>query len=189
MEAALTTVIIGTGVLAIIEAQQAYLRKNDYAVRANVGLMLANEVRERMSGLPMSDPVSVPTDDIGTEETDPEDWDDLDDFANAPAGSNLPGGSILMASWPDADYDGPINASGLQIDDMERWAQSVEIQTLSSIALNEVDGSAVNTTTWNDAQAIRVTVTIYYRQDPAAVGSQQTVSTTNWIIPRRQGLE
>ena len=34
IEAALTTAIVGTGVLSIMAAQQAYLRKNDWAQRA-----------------------------------------------------------------------------------------------------------------------------------------------------------
>jgi len=41
MEAALTTVIVGVGVLSIVEAQQAYHQKNDWAalVRLNPWLV------------------------------------------------------------------------------------------------------------------------------------------------------
>ena len=56
IEASLTTVIIGTGVLAILAAQQAYHRKNDWAQRTGTAVLLANEIRELTLPMPQHDP-------------------------------------------------------------------------------------------------------------------------------------
>ena len=53
IEAALTTVIIGTGVLAIVGAQQAYHQKNAWAQRTGTAMLLANEIREMTMPLPI----------------------------------------------------------------------------------------------------------------------------------------
>ena len=66
MEAALTTVIVGTGVLAIVSAQQAYHQKNDWAQRTATGLLLANELRELTLTLPQHDPFTG-VDNLGPE--------------------------------------------------------------------------------------------------------------------------
>ena len=58
IESALTTIIIGTGVLAILAAQQAYHMKNNWASRTSTGMLLANELRERTLSLPLHDPIT-----------------------------------------------------------------------------------------------------------------------------------
>jgi len=75
METALATVIVGTGVLAILAAQQAYHQKNDWAMRNATAIRLANELRELTLTLPMHDPLT------GTDVMGPEP-DELDDFAS-----------------------------------------------------------------------------------------------------------
>ena len=46
VETALATVIIGTGVLAMISAQQVLLEKNNWSTMANTATLLGNEIRE-----------------------------------------------------------------------------------------------------------------------------------------------
>ena len=82
IEAALATIIIGTGVLAIVLAQQAFHKQNQWALRAATGMRLGGEIRELMMNLPRHDPVT------GTETWGPEgnengvlDFDDVDDFS------------------------------------------------------------------------------------------------------------
>ena len=79
IEAALATVIIGTGVLAIVLAQQAFHKQNRWALKASTGMRLAGEIRELMMNLPRHDPVT------GTETWGPEgnesgvlDFDDVE---------------------------------------------------------------------------------------------------------------
>ena len=52
VEAALATVIIGTGVLAIVFAQQTFHAQNGWAMRAATGMRLASEIREMTFNLP-----------------------------------------------------------------------------------------------------------------------------------------
>ena len=84
IEAALATVIIGTGVLAMVFAQQTFHRQNDWAQRSAVAMRLAGEIRELAINLPRHDPVT------GVEWWGPEpneasldDWDDVDDLDDA----------------------------------------------------------------------------------------------------------
>lgn len=58
IEAALATVIVGVGVLAIVEAQQSFHRKNLWAVQSGVATRLGNEIREMTLNLPRHDPVT-----------------------------------------------------------------------------------------------------------------------------------
>ena len=61
IEASLTTIIVGTGVLAILAAQQAFHKKNDWAQRSGTAMLLANELREFTLSLPQHDPITGDT--------------------------------------------------------------------------------------------------------------------------------
>lgn len=120
LETALSTIIIGVGVLAVMEAQQAFLEKNSWSTNASTATFLANEVRERTrlfarhdrstGGLMLTDP-----DDDTTlagwgpepDEASPADFDDLDDFDGAVFGDapNLPEGFEMRAR-----HAGPIDS-------------------------------------------------------------------------------
>ncbi|CAN5762785.1 hypothetical protein BH11PLA1_BH11PLA1_22130 [soil metagenome] len=92
LESALATVIIGVGVLALVEAQATFSRNNDYSSSSATAAYLAGEIRERMRVLPRHDPVtglfvvgSGSTATLSgwgpdTGETLAEDFDDVDDF-------------------------------------------------------------------------------------------------------------
>ena len=58
LEASLATVIIGVGVLALVEAHTSFTRVNDWSTSAATANYLANEIRERMHALPRHDPVT-----------------------------------------------------------------------------------------------------------------------------------
>ena len=46
IETALTTIIVGVGVLAIVAAQSAFHQKNDWSSHASIAMHLGNEIRE-----------------------------------------------------------------------------------------------------------------------------------------------
>ena len=58
IETALATVIVGTGVLAIVSAQQAFHIKNNWSTHASTATLLGNEIREMTMSLPRHDPVN-----------------------------------------------------------------------------------------------------------------------------------
>ncbi len=128
IEAALTTVIIGTGVLAIVAAQQAYHQKNNWAQRTGTAMLLANEIRERMVYLPLRDPQTPGG--VGPEagENTIQSFDDVDDFAEDLSDPYVGRRTISP----------PINALGEVLEDDDevtqtrwsRWAQVIEIRAV-----------------------------------------------------------
>lgn len=118
LEAAMSTVIIGVGVVAMVDAQSAFVQANLWSSHAATGTYLANEIREMTRHLPKHDPV---TGLFFADEGDPTslrgwgpdggeltigDFDDLDDFDG------------LSLSWfgtaghTDGDLPGPVDAFG-----------------------------------------------------------------------------
>src|SRR5688572_21645248 len=81
IEAALASIIVGVGVLALVAAQQAFHQKNMWSTHASTGTWLANELREMTLNLPRHDPVTG-AGVWGPEENglSIDDFDDLDDF-------------------------------------------------------------------------------------------------------------
>ena len=57
IETALATVIIGVGVLALVDSQAAFLASNAWSTQTATANYLANEIREMTRRLPKHDPV------------------------------------------------------------------------------------------------------------------------------------
>ncbi|MEI7877635.1 MAG: hypothetical protein WCI96_06860, partial [Planctomycetota bacterium] len=117
IETALATIIIGTGVLAIVSAHQAFFKQNEWSTHASTGQRLGNEIRELTLHLPRHDPVTG-TSYWGPEpnEFDVEDFDDLDDF------DGEDGEGVTFSA---ALGNGPISALGYPMTDMAGWSQRV----------------------------------------------------------------
>ena len=121
IETSLALIIIAVGVLALVEAQQAFIKSNDWSSHAATANYLANEIRELTRRLPNHDPVTglyfegnAATGTLrgwGPDggETLLEDFDDVDDFDG------------LVLSWTgtaglaDSDLPGPVDAFGAVI--------------------------------------------------------------------------
>src|SRR4051794_30431694 len=79
-EAALATVIIGTGVLATLQLFAACTQENATAAQATTAMLLASHVQETMAGLPIVDPAYANTY-FGPEPGQAlATYDDVDDF-------------------------------------------------------------------------------------------------------------
>jgi len=146
LETSLATVIIGVGVLAMVEAQASFSRTNDFSSSSATGNYLANELRERMRSLPRHDPVtSIYMQTTGgsstlrgwgpeTGELSVTDYDDLDDFAGASFGA---GGTFAGPIDSRGQVINEINADGMPIADNENrpislrgWRQSVTVEKI-----------------------------------------------------------
>jgi prepilin-type N-terminal cleavage/methylation domain-containing protein len=119
IETSMATVIIGVGVLAMVDAQSAFIVSNQWSSHAASGTFLANEIREMVRNLPKHDPVNgiALVDDgsgtlvingwgVNTGEVTVDDFDDIDDFD---------GVTFSFVGTPglnDNDLPGPINAFG-----------------------------------------------------------------------------
>lgn len=120
IEAAMATVIIGVGVVAMVEAQQAFLISNVWSSHSATGAYLANEIREMTRTLPRHDPVTslyiIPGEGADpdqlfgwgreTGEVTVDDFDDLDDF------NGILFSDVGTTDPSDGDLPGPINSFG-----------------------------------------------------------------------------
>jgi hypothetical protein len=167
IEAALTTVIIGTGVLAIVGAQQAYHQKNAWAQRAGTAMLLANEVREMTVPLPIFDPITG-QDFIGPEpgENTVADYDDLDDFAGVPVDGDYPGTS----------FDPPVDALRREIVDMPGWSQQVTVEGV----LEENIGSDISLAPGAAGTLTRLRVDVLYQGPNDA--NPSIITQLSWVI-------
>lgn len=168
IEAALTTVIVGTGVLAIVSAQQAYHRKNDWAQRTGTGILLANELRELTTSLPLYDPFTG-AGHVGVEddEADVSDFDDLDDFAGVVDAQGFGAGT---------EFNPPINALRNQVPDLDRWTQRIEV---TNVDPDNITGS---TRPLGTTDLMRVRVAVSY----LAPGDDEptTIAVLTWLKSR-----
>jgi Tfp pilus assembly protein PilV len=164
IEAALTTVIVGTGVLAIVAAQQAYHQKNQWSKRAATGMLLANELRELMFSMPLHDPVTGDNT-IGPEsnESNPLFYDDVDDFTNAHIGQPTSG-----------DNAQPLTGLGQRADSLPRWSQRVQVE---AVPFRDLNGQAVD---HSKGEMARVTVTVLYHG--RHMDQPETVTKLTWIV-------
>ena len=168
IEASLTTVIVGTGVLAILAAQQAYHMKNNWATRSSTAMLLANELRERTLSLPLHDPITGDAN-LGPEidEASALAYDDLDDFA----------GMVTAGVGAGTTFNPPINALGLPLSDMDRWKQTIKVERVPEDYIDTTYPLPLDTGASN---MFRVTVTVLYT-DPAS-GNDETATVLTWIV-------
>lgn len=119
IETSMATVIIGVGVIAMVDAQSSFIVSNQWSSHAASATFLANEIREYTRGLPKHDPVtgiSLQDDASGDTivmgwgadagEVEVGDFDDLDDF------NGMTFSFIGTADINDNDLPGPINSFG-----------------------------------------------------------------------------
>jgi len=119
IETSMATVIIGVGVLAMVDAQSSFIVSNQWSSHAASATFLANEIREFTRNLPKHDPVTgiLLVDDgsgstvisgwgVDTGEVIAEDFDDIDDF------NGITFSYIGTAGLNDGDLPGPINSFG-----------------------------------------------------------------------------
>ncbi|MBL4697404.1 MAG: prepilin-type N-terminal cleavage/methylation domain-containing protein [Phycisphaerales bacterium] len=119
IETSMATVIIGVGVLAMVDAQSAFIVSNQWSSHAASATFLANEIRELTRNLPKHDPVNglLLIDDGGGNmivsgwgdeegEVTVDDFDDIDDF------DGVTFSYVGTPGLDDNDLPGPINSFG-----------------------------------------------------------------------------
>jgi type II secretory pathway pseudopilin PulG len=209
IEAALATIIIGVGVVALVEAHQAFMRTNQWSSHAAAATYLGNELREYMRELPKHDPASGLWFDSGTlqgwgretGEVTLADFDDLDDFDGIAFGSGIPlAGFAALETLP-----GPVDSSGFVIPElfadgsimldatenpvpMLGWTQLVRVTkvdpTNMSIAVPDETfqpPAGIDPGRAVDDYPVRVTVIVGYAGpwDPQG----EVITTVSWIVP------
>jgi len=129
LETALAIVIVGSGVLAILSAQMAFHKQNDWSTHTSTATFLANEIREMTVRMSPHDPIT------GSVYWGPEpneatlvDFDDLDDFDGVEG---------LGTVFSEVEETGPVNAQRMIIPDMPGWSQVVRV---GKVPKNNISG-------------------------------------------------
>lgn len=204
IETALATVIIGVGVVAIIDANQAFMRSNSWSSLAATGTLLGNEIRELTRGFPRHDAVTglfLGEDGNGGSvligwgpeafETVLRDYDDLDDFDGVRFGADgdFPGpidafGNIIPQTLPD----GTVLMHNGQVVPLEGWSQTVFVEKVNPVDFSQVlprdfEGRASASAPWRavDQFPLRVTVVVEYRGP--YVREPMEITRVVWIVP------
>lgn len=205
LETALATVIIGVGVLALVEAHTVFSRSNDFSTQSATANYLANELRERIRRLPRHDPAtsiffttSNGNQVLGgwgpsTNETSVVDYNDVDDFDGAAFGTGGTMAGPISATGavvPELNLDGtPVLDNNGLIVPLRGWSQwvtveKVEPQNFSTVRARNYfrapnppsdPGLAV------DRFPLRVTVVVRYR-GPGETTSREMTRLV-WIQP------
>ena len=130
----MTTVIVGTGVLAAVQLMAVCTQQNAAANEATTAMLLANNVQEAVAHLPFSDPSGSAT--FGLEEAGQATsvWDDVDDFNG------------FVASPP-------LDAARNPIPELARFRQEVTVQRVDPQRLTLVAAGT---------DAARVTVRVLF---------------------------
>jgi len=206
LETSLSIIIIGVGVLAILEAQQAFLVKNAWSTQTTTGTLLANEIREMTRGFPrhdvftgglyFEDPATSSglrgwgPEPLETQAIDFDDYDDLDgvmfgDAADAdgrPINLRLPGPiDAARLVIPETNWLGESVAAANGGDEpMQGWSQYVQVDKVEpgdfTIGVPDDDDALAEV----DEYPLRVTVFIFY-QGPFDVSPSQ-VAQTSWVV-------
>lgn len=206
IEASLATVIIGVGVLAMVDAQSSFIVANQWSSHAASATFLANEIREMTRNLPKHDPVVglfLESDGNGaqtlrgwgpdTGESTLSDFDDIDDFDG------------IVFTWlatddlDNGDLPGPVNAfreviPGITIEGQETeesmigWSQTVIVRKVHPFDFSEeLDANFSEPASGSfpgrrvDQYPLRVTVQVHY-QSLSAI-EPTLVTEVTWIVP------
>jgi Tfp pilus assembly protein PilV len=139
MEAALVTVVIGVGVVALLQLLAAGTMSNGYAAEQSTAVQLANNVHEIAVALPFYDP-DTPT-------------------GQSPAWSTPETGNTAFDDLLDLDgktFSPPIDVRRQSMSNYSTWTQRVTVQTVGDDAVSSTRPSTASEPT------ARVTVTILH---------------------------
>ena len=155
IESALTTVIVGFGVSAVMALLGVCTQQNSTGGKMTVAMMLAGNVQETMANLPFNDPIRGRStfgpdsgETLGT-------YNDLDDFD----------GSVFCP---------PIDSLRTAVATLGQYTQTVSV--------TPVDPNRLSTDlpkTISNWLAVRVVVQVSFKPTPAAVA--QDVYRTSWV--------
>lgn len=213
IETALATVIIGVGVLALVEAQTSFMRSNAWSTQAATATYLANEIRELTHKLPKTDPVNglyLETSGGGNvlRGWGPRVGDvDARDFAYLTAFDGITFRSSGTAGFADGDLPGPIDGFGNTIPDVDTngavrlgangqplnlqgWSQEVVVQKVDpfnhSTAYADDAVLAANASTGFKGMGVDqlpMRVTVIVRYQGPYDSEAMEMARVAWIVP------
>jgi hypothetical protein len=155
-ETALATIIVGTAVLGIIRLIGDVSIQSSYAQKTTTALMLADNMREVMNGLPFNDPAT------GTH-----------------LGPNVSGSAVSQYNDCE-DFSGyvaspPIDANCQPISSMSNWQQSVSVTHVNPSNYTLTDGVA------NDAACNMDRIKVVVSYEAPGTNNWVPIVTVEWL--------
>ncbi len=200
LEAALALVILGVGVLAMVDAQTAFIQSNLWSSHAATGTFLAQEIREFSRRLSRHDPTRGLAPDgsgqivfgLDPGEVTAGDIDDVDDLDGLVFGheGNMPGPiSATGAVIPEIGLDGEIELDGEGNPvPMVGWAQQITVEKIEPFDTSVVRDDSY----WREVEtdglpplgleAFPARVTVVVSFTPAG-GQPMEMARVSWIVP------
>lgn len=161
IEAALTTVIVGVAILALMGLSGALTSQNANAGQSTTAMLLASNIQESMAGLSFNDPA----------------------YANTYFG---PEAGETLASYNDVDdFDGqtispPIDAARDPVAGLSQYSQVISVLPIYANKLNSnTNPTSLDLPKTAYTGAVRVMVRVMYKRHPNAVAEE--VYRTSWI--------
>jgi hypothetical protein len=161
MEAALATIIVGTGITALMALAGSLTDQNNTAGQMTTSMLLASHIQEAMEGLSFNDPAYASTY-FGPEPGETlANFNDIDDFD---------GQSISP----------PIDAARQPIAGLSKYTQVVTVLPVYANKLNSnTNPASLDLPKTANTGAARVMVRILYKQAPTSAAKE--VFRTSWI--------
>jgi len=200
LESSLALVIVGVGILALIEAHASMSRVNAWSTQSATASYLAQELRERMRRLPRHDPVMglfVTSANVlvgwgpDAGETTLADYDDVDDYDSVSFGAAgvFPGpinsqGELI----PAIDETGATITVNGAVRPLPGWTQLVTVEKVEPSNFSQVRASAYSRAQQGtvpglsvDQFPLRVTVVVRFQ----SIGDlePQEMARLTWIQP------
>ena len=160
-EAALTTVIVGLGILSMIELFATCTIQNAAGARMTTAMLLTSHIQEAMAGLPFNDPLTSsshfgpePGETLAT-------FNDVDDFDGS-------------------RFNPPIDATRQRLPLQQQYTQVVSVMPVYTNQLSaNTNESAPTISKTTYTGAVRVRVKILYQRTPADPAAE--VYRASWI--------
>jgi type II secretory pathway pseudopilin PulG len=161
IEAALTTLIVGTGILSMMMLFANCTQQNATATQMTTAMLLASHIQEAMAALPFNDPV------FGSSNFGPEPGETLQTYND-------------VDDFDGSRFNPPIDATRQSIPDAAQYTQVVSVVPVYSNQLSSnTNESSPSITKSTYTGAVRVRVKILYQRIPGMPVTE--VYRTSWI--------
>jgi hypothetical protein len=161
MESALATIIIGVGVLAVMQLFEACTRQNRQGAAATTAMLLAGHVQEMMEGLPFGDPAT------GRATFGPEKGETLNYFND-------------IDDFDGQTFNPPIDSSRTVVPALSQYSQVITVMPVyPNQPSSNADEAKPEIPKLTYTGAVRVRVKIQYRRNPG--DTPQEVYRAQWI--------
>jgi len=177
IEAALTTIIVGLGTVAIMGLLSSGLGANEQAAKVTTAVNLADNIHELCDRIPYV-PTTTTTWGIPSGST-------ISQLITNSVSGSTPQSNV---SWLNGQtFNPPIDSTDTTLASAtwSNWEQTVRVTSVNPTNVNDSTWPSGNNNIPSVNQMARVTVTVYYSSEPASSSPNwQQMYQTSWLVTR-----